>query len=103
MDVEYRPIFTASISRSFLATPKFIDMFPLIDGRAIDGDDIQINYFVNLMHSMFANLNMNEDIYFMGSFSEIVADKLERLPAAADRRFVRIISFNTFFFNKFVI
>lgn len=83
----FRPIFTALVNENLFVTPPFWGLMPQISGgNYIDEFEAKVEHFVSSLHSMFTNFNLREDIYYVGSLSECVAEKLEKLPAAMDRR-----------------
>ena len=59
---------------------------PPIDEKLTEDNEASVNYLVSSLHSLMTHFNVKEDIYAMGKHSEYVADKLESLPAAVDRR-----------------
>ncbi|XP_032674219.1 sec1 family domain-containing protein 2-like [Odontomachus brunneus] len=84
--VLFRPIFISSIDNDLLVTPPFGDLLPSLNNTLIKDSEYIVNHFVSLFHSLFTYLNFKEDIYAMGKFSEYIAEKLETLPAAINRR-----------------
>lgn len=90
VEIMFRPIFTALINDNLFVTPPFSILMPQLGqedfSKAFEAD---IDHFVSSMHSMFTNFNLREDIYYIGNLSENVAEKLEKLPAAVDRRKVK--------------
>ncbi|XP_014481667.1 PREDICTED: sec1 family domain-containing protein 2-like [Dinoponera quadriceps] len=84
--VLFRPIFISPIDNDLLVTPPFSDLLPPLNNILTQDSKCTVNHFVSLFHSLFTYLNLKEDIYSMGKFSEYVAEKLETLPAAVNRR-----------------
>lgn len=89
--VLFRPIFISSIDNDLLVTPPFSDLSPPLNDTSMKNFECTVNHFVSLFHSLFTYLNLKEDIYSMGKFSEYVAEKLETLPAAVNRRNVSFL------------
>lgn len=92
--VLFRPIFISSIDNDLLVTPPFSDLLPSLNDTLMKDSEYTVNHFVSLFHSLFTYLNLKEDIYSMGKFSEYIAEKLEILPAAINRRNVSIFITN---------
>lgn len=90
----FRPIFISPIDNGLFVTPPFVDLLSPLNSELIKNSECAVDHFVSLFNSLFAHLNLKEDIYSMGKFSEYVAEKLETLPAAVNRRNVNIIYFN---------
>ncbi|XP_048505217.1 sec1 family domain-containing protein 2-like isoform X2 [Athalia rosae] len=87
VQIIFRPIFTALINENVFVTPPFWGLMPPLNKEELNHYfEAQVDYFVSSMHSMFTNFNMKEDIYFIGNLAENVADKLEKLPEAIERR-----------------
>ncbi|XP_046740275.1 sec1 family domain-containing protein 2-like [Diprion similis] len=85
--IMFRPIFIASINENLFVTPPFWKLMPPFstEDRCEEFKE-NVDHFVSSLHSMFTNFNLREDIYYFGQLSENVAEKLEKLPAAVDRR-----------------
>lgn len=97
----FRPIFAAPITRNVFVAPSFERLMPPIDGKLTDEHETSGDYLVSSLHSLFAHFNVKEDIYSLGKHSEYIADKLQNLQAAVDRRKVRTIcSFPNEFLQK---
>ncbi|XP_025158914.1 sec1 family domain-containing protein 2 isoform X2 [Harpegnathos saltator] len=84
--VLFRPIFISLIDNDLLVTPPFGDLSPTLNNTLTKDSEYAVDHFVSLFHSLFTYLNLKEDVYSMGRFSEYVAEKLEILPAAVNRR-----------------
>ncbi|KAH0951848.1 hypothetical protein HN011_000429 [Eciton burchellii] len=82
----FRPIFITPIDNGLFVTPPFGDLLPPLNSASTKDSEFIIDHLVNLLDKMFTHLNLKEDIYSMGKFSEHVAEKLETLPAAINRR-----------------
>lgn len=87
----FRPIFISSIDNDLLVTPPFGDLLPSLNNTLMKDSEYIVDHFVSLFHSLFTYLNLKEDIYAMGKISEYVAEKLETLPAAINRRNVSVL------------
>lgn len=72
-------------------TPPLSDLLPPLNSTLIKNSECAVEHFVSLFNSFLTCLNLREDIYSMGKFSEYVAEKLETLPMAVDRRNVSIL------------
>lgn len=83
--IVFRPIFISPIDDGLFVTPPFGDLLSPLNSASMDSEFI-IDHLVNLFDDLFSYLNLKEDIYSMGKFSEHVAEKLEQLPTAVDRR-----------------
>ncbi|XP_034944941.1 sec1 family domain-containing protein 2-like [Chelonus insularis] len=86
VEIIFRPIFIAPITKNVFVAPPIDKLLPPVDGNISDDYVTNVKYFVSLLHSLFTHFNVKEDIYFMGKFSEYVAEELINLPAAIDRR-----------------
>ncbi|XP_043276371.1 sec1 family domain-containing protein 2-like [Venturia canescens] len=86
VEVMFRPLFAAPITRNVFVAPPFGRLMPPIDGELIEEHETSADYLVSSLHSLFAHFNVKEDIYSLGKHSEYIADKLENLQAAVDRR-----------------
>ncbi|KAK0098398.1 hypothetical protein PV326_008830 [Microctonus aethiopoides] len=86
VEVIFRPIFIAPITRNVFVAPPLEKLMPPINGEITDDYEINVNYFVNSLHSFFTHFNVKEDIYTIGTFSEYVGDRLENLSVAIERR-----------------
>lgn len=82
----FRPIFISPIDNGLFVTPPFVDLLSPLNSELIKNSEYAVDHLVSLFNSLFAYLNLKEDIYSMGKFSEYVAEKLETLPAAVNRR-----------------
>ncbi|RLU18374.1 hypothetical protein DMN91_008731 [Ooceraea biroi] len=82
----FRPIFISSIDDGLFVTPPFGDLLPPLNSASTVDSEFAIDHLVSLLDNLFAYLNLKEDVYSMGKFSEHVAEKLETLPAAISRR-----------------
>ncbi|XP_050462921.1 sec1 family domain-containing protein 2-like isoform X1 [Cataglyphis hispanica] len=82
----FRPIFITSIDDGLFVTPPFGDLLSPLNSELPKISECAVDHLVSLFNSLFAYLNLKEDIYSMGKFSEYVAEKLETLPAAVNRR-----------------
>lgn len=91
MTILFRPIFITSIDDGLFVTPPFGDLLSPLNSELPKISECAVDHLVSLFNSLFAYLNLKEDIYSMGKFSEYVAEKLETLPAAVNRRNVNIL------------
>ncbi|KAM0736443.1 Sec1 family domain-containing protein 2 [Formica fusca] len=82
----FRPIFITSIEDDLFVTPPFGDLLSPLNSELLKNSECAVDHLVSLFNSLFAYLNLKEDIYSMGKFSEYVAEKLETLPAAVNRK-----------------
>ncbi|KMQ90853.1 sec1 family domain-containing protein 2 [Lasius niger] len=82
----FRPIFISPIDDGLFVTPPFADLLSPLNSELVKNSECAVDHLVSLFNSLFTYLNMKEDIYSMGKFSEYVAEKLEMLPAAVNRR-----------------
>lgn len=82
----FRPIFISPIDDGLFMTPPFGDLLSPLNSELIKNSECIVDHLVSSFNSLFTYLNMKEDIYSMGKFSEYVAEKLEILPAAVNRR-----------------
>ncbi|KAL6264647.1 hypothetical protein P5V15_004748 [Pogonomyrmex californicus] len=82
----FRPIFISLIDNDLFVTPSFNDLLSPLDGTLLKDSEYEVDHFVSLFNSLLTYLNLKEDIYSMGKFSEHIAEKLEMLPMAVDRR-----------------
>jgi len=87
----FRPIFISPIDNGLFVTPPFVDLLSPLNSELIKNSECAVDHLISLFNSLFAYLNLKEDIYSMGKFSEYVAEKLETLPAAVNRRNVNIL------------
>jgi len=86
----FRPIFICLIDNDFFLTPPFNDLLPPLNSALINDSEHIINHFISLLSSFFTHLNLKEDIYSMGKFSEYIAAKLEMLQTVVSRENVSI-------------
>ncbi|XP_024874060.1 sec1 family domain-containing protein 2-like [Temnothorax curvispinosus] len=82
----FRPVFISLIDNGLFVTPPFSDLLSPLNSGSIKNSEYAVEHFVSLFNSLLTNLNLREDIYSMGKFSEYVAEKLETLPMAIERR-----------------
>ncbi|XP_012538529.1 sec1 family domain-containing protein 2 isoform X1 [Monomorium pharaonis] len=82
----FRPIFISLIDNGLFVTPPFNDLLSPLNSTLLKDSEHTVDYFVSLFNSLLTYLNLKEDIYSMGKLSEYVAEKLETLPMAIDRR-----------------
>lgn len=87
----FRPIFISPIDDGLFVTPPFADLLSPLNSELVKNSECAVDHLVSLFNSLFTYLNMKEDIYSMGKFSEYVGEKLEMLPAAVNRRNVSIL------------
>ncbi|XP_063984399.1 sec1 family domain-containing protein 2-like [Diachasmimorpha longicaudata] len=90
VEILFRPIVTAPISKNVFVTPPMERLMPPMDRKRTEEHESSVNYFVSSIHSIFTHFDLKEDIYAMGEFSEYVAGKLLALPAAVARRKILI-------------
>lgn len=86
MTILFRPIFICSIDNGLFLTPPFNDLSSPLSSALIKDSEHTIDHLVSSLDSFFTHLNLREDIYSMGKFSESVAGKLEVLQTAVNRR-----------------
>lgn len=91
MAILFRPIFICSIDNGFFLTPPFNDLLPPLNSELIKNSEHTIDHFISLLNSFFMHLNLKEDIYSVGKFSEYITAKLEALQTAVKRRNVSIL------------
>lgn len=91
MTILFRPIFISLIDNGLFVTPPFNDLLSPLNSALLKNSEYAVDHFVSLFNSLFTYLNLKEDVYAMGKFSEHVAEKLETLPMAIDRRNVSIL------------
>jgi hypothetical protein len=53
---------------------------------------ISVHHLVSCLHSLFVQLEIQEDIYSIGHLSGLVASQLEILPDACNRRKVSVLA-----------
>ncbi|XP_071560548.1 sec1 family domain-containing protein 2 [Temnothorax nylanderi] len=82
----FRPVFISLIDNGLFVTPPFSDLLSPLNSGSIKNSKYAVEHFVSLFNSLLTYLNLREDIYSMGKFSEYVAEKLETLPMAIERR-----------------
>ncbi|XP_018045740.1 PREDICTED: sec1 family domain-containing protein 2-like [Atta colombica] len=87
----FRPIFISLIDNGLFVTPPFSDLLSPLNNALLKNSQYDhfvhtVDHFVSLFNSLLTYLNLQEDIYSIGKFSEYVAEKLEMLPIAIDRR-----------------
>lgn len=98
VQVVHIPIFTISPTNVVFLTPPFHAMFPLYDGRltpettSVDlytlksEERSQIRRLASCLNSMFESMNLKEDVYYMGTYSSLLAGVLENSPVCLSRR-----------------
>lgn len=91
MTILFRPIFISLIDNGLFVTPPFNDLLSPLNSELIKDSEYAVEHFINLFNNLLTYLNLREDIYSMGKFSEYVAEKLEMLPMAIDRRNVSVL------------
>lgn len=91
MTILFRPVFIGLIDNGLFVTPPFSDLLSPLNSELIKNSEYAVEHFVSLFNSLLTYLNLREDIYSMGKFSEYVAEKLEMLPMAIDRRNVSVL------------
>ncbi|XP_029162831.1 sec1 family domain-containing protein 2-like [Nylanderia fulva] len=82
----FRPIFISPIDDGLFVTPAFGDLLSPLNSESVKNSECTVDHLVSLFNNLFTYLNLKEDIYSMGKFSEYVAEKLDVLPAAVNRR-----------------
>lgn len=95
MTILFRPIFISLIDNGLFVTPPFNDLLSPLNNALLKNSQYDhfvhtVDHFVSLFNSLLTYLNLQEDIYSIGKFSEYVAEKLETLPIAIDRRNVSL-------------
>lgn len=94
MKIFSHSIFLSPIDSDLFLTPSFAEIVPSLtdiylattNKENINNLEDKTEMFVNLFNELFFRLNMKEDIYFMGEVSKYIAEMLDTLPAAIDRR-----------------
>lgn len=86
MTILFRPIFISLIDSGLFVTPPFSDLLSPLNNALLKNLEYAVDHFVSLFNSLLTYLNLKEDIYSVGKFSEYVAEKLEMLPMAIGRR-----------------
>lgn len=98
MEVLHIPISTISLSSVLFLTPQHSQVYPFYNGKLIPdslsdglyslacGERAQVRRLASTLNSVFEEMNMKEDIYYMGTFSSIVAGVLENSPVCVARR-----------------
>ncbi|KYM99632.1 Sec1 family domain-containing protein 2, partial [Cyphomyrmex costatus] len=82
----FRPIFISLIDSGLFVTPPFSNLLSPLNNALLKNSEYAVDHFVSLFNSLLTYLNLKEDIYSVGKFGEYVAEKLETLPTAIDRR-----------------
>lgn len=88
-----------TVTNGIFTTPAYSQLFPKfgsglysesaanVDLHTLPLDDKnEVRRLASSLNSLLEYMNLKEDVFFMGSFSSIVAGVLEHLPAAALRR-----------------
>ncbi|CAG5045028.1 unnamed protein product [Parnassius apollo] len=97
-EVVHIPIFTVSPTNIVFLTPPYHRMYPTFNGRltpesnSIDlyslnsEERSQVRRLASGLNSMFDSMNFREDIFYMGTYSSLVAGVLENSPVCIARR-----------------
>ena len=95
----FKPIFIACLKKDVFVTPPFGNLMPSIDEQCADDYEAEVDFLISSFHSLFSHYDVQEEIYSLGKFSNYIAEKLENLTAAVNRRKVNylIIIFNLLF------
>lgn len=106
VEVLHIPISAISLTNVVFLTPQHSKVYPLYNGKLIPDtpsvdlhslaseERSQVRRLASTLNSMFENMNFKEDVYYMGTYSSIVAGVLENSPVCIGRRKV------CDFFNK---
>jgi len=116
VEVLYSPLFIVPLTETVFLTPAFRNMFPLTeahiprirelqlfrhkvaDSQSFDSlssvelthlplkVQVSVQHLVSSLHSLFVQLEVREDIYSLGHLSGLIANQLEILPDANNRR-----------------
>ncbi|PNF41887.1 Sec1 family domain-containing protein 2 [Cryptotermes secundus] len=116
VEVIYSPLFIVPLTEMMFLTPTFRNVFPITDAhiarirelqrsqhkvvksQSLDSlssvelthlpleAQISVHHLVGCLHTLFTQLEIREDIYSLGHLSGLVANQLEILPEANNRR-----------------
>nr|XP_026499658.1 sec1 family domain-containing protein 2-like [Vanessa tameamea] len=98
VDVVFTPIFTISPTNVVFLTPPYHKVYPTYDGKLIPNTPSVDLYTITSeerslvrrlasgLNSMLDSMNMKEDLYYMGTFSSLIAGVLENSPVCVSRR-----------------
>ncbi|XP_011704064.1 PREDICTED: sec1 family domain-containing protein 2-like isoform X2 [Wasmannia auropunctata] len=84
--IVFRPVFISLIDNGLFVTPPLSDLLSPLNNELLKNSENTVDHFVNLFNSLLTYLNLKEDIYSVGKYSEYVAEKLETSSMAIDRR-----------------
>ncbi|KAM3965112.1 sec1 family domain-containing protein 2 [Aphomia sociella] len=98
VEVVHIPIFTISPTNVVFLTPPYHKVYPMYDGKLIpDTSSLdlytltsdqrsQVRRLASGLNSMLDSMNLKEDIFYMGTYSSLVAGILENSPVCLARR-----------------
>ncbi|KAG6444474.1 sec1 family domain-containing protein 2 [Manduca sexta] len=98
VQVVHIPIFTISPTNVVFLTPPYAQMYPTYEGKLVpetlsvdlytlsSNERSQVRRLASCLNSMMESLNLKEDVYFMGTYSSLVAGVLENSPVCLARR-----------------
>uniref|UniRef100_A0A2A4J3N2 Sec1 family domain-containing protein 2 n=1 Tax=Heliothis virescens TaxID=7102 RepID=A0A2A4J3N2_HELVI len=98
VEVVHIPIFTIALTNVVFVTPPYHQVYPLFDGKLEAGSQsIDLHSLSNQersharrlasgLNNMMDSMNLKEDIYYMGSYSSLIAGILENSPVCLARR-----------------
>lgn len=87
----FKPIFMACLKEDVFVTPPFGNLMPSTDEIVAQDWEADVDFLISSFHSLLSHYDVQEDIYSLGRLSNYVADKLENLTAAQNRRKVNIV------------
>ncbi|OXU28463.1 hypothetical protein TSAR_011460 [Trichomalopsis sarcophagae] len=82
----FKPIFIACLKEDIFVTPPFGNLMPSTDEIVAQDWEADVDFLISSFHSLLSHYDVQEDIYSLGKLSNYVADKLENLTAAQNRR-----------------
>ncbi|XP_026761722.2 sec1 family domain-containing protein 2-like [Galleria mellonella] len=98
VEVVHIPIFTISLTNVVFLTPPYQKVFPMYDDKLIpdttsldlytltSDQRSQVRRLASGLNAMLDSMNLKEDIFYMGTYSSLVAGVLENSPVCLARR-----------------
>lgn len=98
VEIVHIPIFTISPTNVIFLTPPHSTIFPSYDGKLIPSSPAfdlytleneereQMRRLASSLNSMFQSMNLKEDVFFIGTYSSILAGILDNNPVSLERR-----------------
>lgn len=98
MEVVHIPIFTIALTNVIFLTPPHHNVYPSYDGKLIpdtpsvdlsiltNSERSQVRRLASGINSMLHSMNLKDDVFYMGTYSSIVAGILENSPICINRR-----------------